>query len=262
MKPQKIKIFVLIAAIISFLICFNQDPYFILLPLIPLVFGMLYYILIPRNVFFGAGLLTVTVVLFVRYIIYPIELKISDFNILGSPDHASSAILLMLYEMLAILMTIRFFASRDNTSLHIEKVEVSHILPFISVVIMLYIIILHPEAFANRRWVWQSNLINEDTVAINGILLQVASWCEFLASMYLFSLLWRKYLSTHIHLYYLLSIVILFIPCLTYTGHSRLSLLIPLISYVFFVYKIYGYKVKRVVGVGLYDNSYYNSFHL
>lgn len=246
MQPKQIKRFVLLSGIISSVICFNGNVDFALLPLLPLLYGLLYYALIPHNIYLGAGFITVSVVLYIRYIVYPVELQVSNYDIIGTASLAQSAILLMCYEMFIILLVIRFAALRDKKSAGIKPTEISHAIPIVALLVLMFITAVHPEAFANRRWIWQSELINEETVVVSGVLLQLAQWCEFLVIIYFFSLLWRKFLTSRKQIYYYLSILILFIPCLTYTGHSRLSLLIPLICYIFFILKIYGTKAVGV----------------
>ena len=251
------KFFVLIASVASAIMSSNDDFYFKILPLLPLMYGVLYCCFIPSNVYVGAGFVTANLVLFLRYIVYPIELKLSDFHIMGNAELVVYAIPLMILEMFVILITIHRYAGRRSfvNKLHVfsRYEHNNNIVPIISAVILLFIVAFFPQAFLNDRWIWESELINEETEYVSGIYTQISTWCQFFILISLFSLFYNKYLKSKKNIWYWLSLMILFVPCLSYSGHSRMSLLVPLVAYAFFVMKIYGSKVNKVIiGVGLY----------
>lgn len=239
---------VIFSGLLSAVLSFNHTPNFYLLPLIPFTFGVLYYLTIPKNAYCGAGVTMLSLVLYVRYIIYPVTLISSNFVINGDEELATKAILLMLYEIIFIFITLRLSIHRVNNSGNsVELSKVSSIIPLICTIILIYVLMVDPQVFANRRWIWQTDLITAEKVEVNAILLELSKWAEFFVLIYVFYQLYKKYLHTRGVGYYYLSLIVLFIPCLTYTGHSRLSLLIPLITFMFFISKVYQDKSKPVV---------------
>lgn len=249
MSIRLIKKLILVSGLLSACFSINQNTDFILLPCLPLLYGLLYYFLVPSDRNIGAGFATLTAVLYVRYIIYPVSLKLSGYDILGDPRLAKYAILLMLYEMIVIMITLWAYSRKQSNVLRTAIVPkgISPVIPVFFAVIMIYIVVFQSDVYVNRRWIWQSGMINQETVSVNGLFLELAKWGEFFIIIYLFYKLYTKYLKTRRRVYYLISLVILFLPCLTFTGHSRLSLLIPLISYVFFIIKVYPQNSKAAI---------------
>ena len=166
MNIRLIKTLILISGLVSACISLNQDPDFILLPCLPLVYGLLYYFLVPSNLHMGAGIATMTAVLYIRYIVYPVDLKISGYDIIGDPGLARYALLLMLYEMVAIMITLWFFIRKQDNVLQTAVIpkKINPLIPSMFAILMLYIMIFHPEVYADRRWIWQSQMINEETL--------------------------------------------------------------------------------------------------
>ena len=239
---------ILFSGLLSTILSFNHSPNFYLLPMIPFTFSVLYYLAIPKNAYYGAGLAMLSLVLFIRYIIYPVTLIYSGFDINGNEELATKAILLMLYEIVFIIVTLRLSIHKvNNSSNSIELSKVSPIIPLLCTLILIYVLVVDPQVFANRRWMWQTDLITAEKVEVNAIMLELSKWAEFFVLIYVFYKLYEKYLHTHRDGYYYLSLIILFIPCLTYTGHSRLSLLIPLITFIFFISKAYQDKSKPAI---------------
>ena len=251
------KFFVLIASVASALMSYNEDFYFKILPLLPLMYGVLYCCFVPSKIYVGAGFVTLNLVLFLRYIVYPIELKSSDFHIMGNAELVVYAVPLMILEMFVILVTIYRYAGRSsivNKVHHFTRYEqTNNIIPIICAIVLSFIVVFFPQAFLNERWIWESELINEDVESVSGVYTQIATWCQFFILISLFTFFYNKYLKSKNNVWYWLSLIILFVPCLSYSGHSRMSMLVPLIAYVFFVMKIYSTKVNKVIIiVGIY----------
>ena len=249
MSIRLIKNLILISGLVSACISLNQDPDFILLPCLPLAYGLLYYFLVPSNLHMGAGAATLTAVLYIRYIVYPAALKISGYDIIGDPGLARTAVLLMLYEMIAIMTTLWFFTRKQGNVLQMAVIpkKINPLIPSLFAVLMLYIMVFHSEVYVNRRWIWQSQMINEETLSVNGVFVELVKWAEFFVIIFVFYKLYTKYLKSRRRIYYLVSLVILFIPCLTFTGHSRMSLLVPLVAYLFFILKVYPKRSRSAI---------------
>ena len=249
---KNIKLFILISGIISAIYSLNDTHYYYLLPSIPFLFGFLYYFLIPKNVYMGAGLSTMTLVLYIRYIIYPPILTLDNFSSISYPDLANHAIIIMLLEMGAIFIITHFFCWKKSC-VGLKPYKPSLILPLALFCLSIILVYADPSALKNQHFIWEAQSINEEVVLGNNyIASSVIQWAQFFIVMYLFSFSFRRYNIGHKYFFYV-SIIVLLFPCLYFYGNSRLSILIPILGFMFFVTKAYPDKAKHIVSfVGIY----------
>lgn len=247
-----IKIFILISGIVSAIYSLNDTRFYYLLPSIPFLFGILYYFLIPKNVYLGAGLSTMTLVLYIRYIIYPPVLALDSFSTISYPELANHAIFIMLLEMGTIMIIAHFFCWKKRSVVLIPY-KPSIILPLVLLCLSIFFVYQDPSVLKNQHFIWESQSINDEVVLGNNyIASSVIQWTQFFLIMYLFSFSYRQYKLGHRNLFYL-SIIVLIFPCLYFSGNSRLSLLIPVLGFMFFITKAYPDKAKVIVSfVGVY----------
>lgn len=176
-------------------------------------------------------------------------LVIEGLQLMFPSTHTSQAILLMLFEMLIIFLTIKAYnRKRKQKTRRIlvlsRPVIYKGIIP-VSILLFIILSIAFPEAYANDYYIWESEGIKEDAEAISGAISKPLSWVRFFAEISLFSYLYYKYLITKNSLYLNLSILPILIPCLWYTGESRVSFMVPAVAAIFTTLKSYGFsKVK------------------
>lgn len=258
-----------ISAVISFKL--NAGP-FVLMPLIPLTYGMLYWFLIPDKTIFGPGLTTMNLVLFIRYIIYPPLLRIDGyFDNYYLESYIYIAIIVQIVEIIVILLTVRYFSklniSQNKKYILIRKdkkqtikyfvnkyitkinpinVSMNGIIPIILTIIGLIIIYTHPNIYANKHFFLNNEMIiAEKTFYETAAWSVVLRWAEILLPLFLVSLVYRRKKT----LFW--CTLILLLPNLFYEGHSRMSMLIPLIVTMFLLIKMFQeHKRKIFISIG------------
>lgn len=248
---KNLKKVILIASVISSIyilfVGVNQDVS--TFSVIPLIYGIAYYTIIPQRTIIGAGFTMMTLVLGLRYIIYPMLISSSYISdVLRS--NILPICLITIFEIFVILATIRFYYIRKKVpfrqkALHIERVQST--IPNISIIVMIILIIFFPQAFSNIHFIFNTSAIAEQKVEVSGIVSQLRSWSQIYLIIYFFSIAYRKFFRTKNSLFYYLSIIVFLFPALFFSGNSRLSLLMPLISCSFMLYKVYGKKAKNAI---------------
>lgn len=247
-----IRLFILISGVISAMYSFNDTSAYYLLPSLPFLFGILYYFLIPQKAYMGAGLSTMTLVLYIRYIVYPPILVFDNFSSITYPEMANYGITIMLLEMFAILIVTHFVCWKKGCD-NLTPSRPSFILPLLLLCLSIILVLQDPSVLKNQHFIWEAQSINDEVIiGKNYIASSVIQWTQFIIIMYLFSFSYRQYKLGHKYFFYF-SIIILLFPCIYFSGNSRLSLLIPIIGFIFFVSKAYPDKAKLIVSlVGAY----------
>lgn len=247
-KLKKINLFASVVSSIYILIVgFNQD--ISTLSIIPLIYGIAFFTIIPKNTILGSGFTMMTLVLGIRYIIYPMLLPSTYI-----PDFFRSNILpvciITLFEIVVIMTSIRVYYIRKKRVFRWESLQIKRvrpIIPNILIIITLFLILFSPQAFSNIHFILNSSAIAESKVEVSGVVTQLRIWSQIYLIIYFFSITYRKYSRTHNKLFYFISIAIFLFPALFFSGHSRLSLLMPLIACSFMLYKVYGIKAKKEI---------------
>lgn len=245
-----IKYIILIVSVITSVICINDTEDLYLLPLLPLCFGVLFYTCVSNKSRIGAGQTMLYVVLSFRYILYPIMLVSEGFQLMFPSTHTPQAIMLMLFEMLIIFLTIKVYKRKRRRNIRryltiSRPVIYKGIIP-ISIILFAILAFAFPEAFVNQHFIWESEEIKEDAEIISGVIGKPLSWVRFFAEISVFSYLYYKYLITKNSIYLNLSILPILIPCLWYSGESRVSFMVPAVAAIFTILKSYGFSKTKI----------------
>lgn len=221
--------------------------------ILPLLYFICMQFILPQNLKLNGGLLIVFLVLTFRYDIYPVILFEQYTPITGIEHYGNDAIFYMSIEMCVIFTTIRCFFNKKRESLVVlnEISVINLLIPFLLLVIALFFVIQGNDYFSGKHFIWETSSIVEKEVKTNGLVIQIYKWFEAFAIITLLSKLARKYYKNRTRIYYYLSIVVCFIPCIVYSGQSRLSLLIPLVCSCAMAYKIFGGKSKYAISIAL-----------
>lgn len=258
---KKIKWFILVISIIASFFIINDSSLTLynrlLLALIPFFYGICFLKLLPKNMVMGAGLCMMLIVTFLRYVVYPLLFSYDRVNV-NLMKYYDSSIALTLFEMIFILLN-RYYDFRKwkmfNAELKMDKIN-----PFVPIILLIYTIGVYffiPMVFANKHFILNAEEINigNDMVerSIPGFISMPVSWGNVLIVLFVFSVFYHRYIKYHSKIYFYLSIMAMMYPCLFYTGHSRLSLLMPLVGSMFMLVKVYRDKSKKVIKlIGLY----------
>lgn len=187
-------------------------------------------------------------VLSIRYIVYPVVATTSHTFLKGiNALYVTRGIILMLLEILTIILTVKLYHKKKGTKTDNNKKPIENkrmLFPLIGFVILAYCILIMPSVFANRHFIFNASDIQNEVIRGNGVLGQLESWAEFFVILWLFQVLFRRYQKTQSKTVLFLSFIVISIPCLFFSGHSRLSLLMPLVAALFFLYKCYGVKAR------------------
>lgn len=260
---KKVKWAILIISIISSFFLINNpslDLYDrILLALIPISYGICFFMILPKKMVMGAGLCMMLIVTFLRYIVYPILFSHDRVNI-NLMKYYDSSIALTLFEMVFIFILLNRYYDFRKWKTPYTKLEMDKINPIVPIILLIYTIGVYyfsPMVFADKHFILNAEEINveNDIVehGIPGFLTMPVSWGNVLIVSFIFSIFYNWYIKYHRKLYFYLSVMTIMCPCLFYTGHSRLSLLMPLIGSMFMLVKVYRNRAKTVIRlIGVY----------
>lgn len=242
-----LRVFVILSGFVAGLFCFNNNPCFYFLPSLPIVFGIFFYCLVPKQIYIGAGFFTMSLVLYIRYIVYPVTLVQDNFESFSFDNLAETGIFLMLFEMTVIFIVIHYWGYRkENKSLIVNKPD--SFLPILLGIIALFFIINDSNVFANHHFIWESGKIRDEVITgdshVSSVVIQLA---QFFIVVCFFSLFYIKYQHTNNKVMYYLAVAALFFPCIYYIGHSRLSLFIPVVGLIVYASKAFPSKSKGLI---------------
>ena len=82
---------------------------------------------------------------------------------------------------------------------------------------------------------------------IPGFISMPVAWGNVLIVLFFFYYFYSKYIEYRRKIYLYISVLVIMYPCLFYSGHSRLSLLMPLVGCVFMLVKVYQEKSKQII---------------
>lgn len=244
------RVLLLISIIVSFVISINMIDTISVYSywfLIPVFYGVFFYLLIPNNIIIGPGFFIANIVLFLRYILYPLLLVFYGLPKGIQVQYWPRAVCLMMIEIMVLLITYRFFCGKTKKQLpELEPdINVSIEIVLFLFLIYVYLIIRFPNIFVNRHFIMNHSLINEDLVSTKaGRWSVIIRWLEYLIVLLFLNNVYIKRRS------YILCFIVLMTPRLFYEGHSRLSILTPLIVSLFLLLSLFPIKKKITVFVG------------
>lgn len=260
---KKIKWFILVISIIASFFIINDSSLTLynrlLLALIPFFYGICFLKLLPKNMVMGAGLCMMLIVTFLRYVVYPLLFSYDRVNV-NLMKYYDSSIALTLFEMIFIFILLNRYYDFRKWKMFNAELKMDKINPFVPIILLIYTIGVYffiPMVFANKHFILNAEEINigNDMVerSIPGFISMPVSWGNVLIVLFVFSVFYHRYIKYHSKIYFYLSIMAMMYPCLFYTGHSRLSLLMPLVGSMFMLVKVYRDKSKKVIKlIGLY----------
>lgn len=260
---KKIKWFILVISIIASFFIINDSSLTLynrlLLALIPFFYGICFLKLLPKDMVMGAGLCMMLIVTFLRYVVYPLLFSYDRVNV-NLMKYYDSSIALTLFEMIFIFILLNRYYDFRKWKMFNAKLKMDKINPFVPIILLIYTIGVYffiPMVFANKHFILNAEEINigNDIVerSIPGFISMPVSWGNVLIVLFVFSVFYHRYIKYHSKIYFYLSIMAMMYPCLFYTGHSRLSLLMPLVGSMFMLVKVYRDKSKKVIKlIGLY----------
>lgn len=249
---KRVKIYILLLSLFSFLyiVCevyrnstHESDIFY---SAFPFLFGLLYYKLIPNNIFVGPGTLMLNIVLVVRYIIFPFLFANEGFVYPYNCDlhYVQTAQFFMLSEMLVIMVVLRYYCVKKVVETNqISRMKMSKIFVGICILIYIYILIFHPEVFRNTHFILNTSFINDEKVVLEETYISVVEkWLEVILLVSMLSFFYRGK-----NKYFIVVFAVIMIPRLFYIGNSRLSLLSPAIVSLFLLLRLYPIKKKFIL---------------
>jgi hypothetical protein len=246
MDNNKYRIYVLISSILSSIITINSNKDFKFLFIIPILYGILYYYTIKTNKI-GPGLFMMNIVLYIRYIVFPPLFKISNFKctILNKSDDIfiNTALALTIIEILFIFISYNTFSKiiidkKTTNTLYFNNKN--NFIQYIIIIFGFLIIANNPTVLNTYNSILNtnSNQLTRELVG-SGFELQILSWSIAFLTLGIISYSYVKYLKYKTNKYFYISSIVCILNILFYKGTSRLSLLIPLITFMFLLLELY-----------------------
>lgn len=254
MNNFNLKIFILISSILSSIITFDINSDFKLLFTIPLIYGIIYYYTITENKN-GPGFFMMNIVLYIRYVIFPPIFKISNFKctILNNSDNSyiNTALIITIIEIIFILTSYRFFSKKATANYNVNKSfflnKKNDLISFILISFGLFVVLNNPSVLNTYNTILNVNTdqLSRELVG-SGFELQFLSWSIAFLTLTIISISYVKYLRHDKNKYFYISSAICILNVLFYKGTSRLSLLIPLVTFMFVLIELYPNKKKHI----------------
>ena len=241
------KIILFLSIIISFIcICQNWNSDSVIIALLPFTYGIVTQLL-PNGIKVGSGLVMMAIVLFIRYLVYPCFYVFQDFDFSLS-HYLRQAVLLMVFEEVVISLVVYFyFRRRSIKSEQTVIMPMGGILPLIMVLLMVFILVRFPGVLSNRHFILNASNINLEVNSIPGYYSQPFSWGEIILMTFLFNYFSLRYFKSRQTVWFVFAIIVIFSRCLFYSGHSRISLLIPVVSSAVVLWKVYNVKSRAAI---------------
>ena len=226
-----------------------------LVALIPFFYGLCVVFLLPKKLVLGAGFCMMMIVSFLRYVVYPILFSYERIEN-DLMQYFDSAVGLTLFEMFVVFILFnRFYDYKKwkikNETLRMDKVN--PVVPMALLVYSLFVYIAFPMVFANKHFILNAEEINIGNEImehnIPGFISMPVGWGNVLIVLFFFYYFYSRYIKYKNKKYFYISILVIMYPCLFYSGHSRLSLLMPLVGCMFMLVKVYREKSKQIIKI-------------
>lgn len=254
---SRIRIFIFCVSIIaSFYIILDQNLALNVrsfVALIPFVYGLCVMYLLPKKIMLGAGFTTMMIVFFLRYLIYPILFSYESIS--GNlMNYFEYSVWLTLFEMIVVFILLNRFYNYKTWGVSNEVLRVDRINPLIPLLLLIYTIgvyLAFPMVFDNKHFILNAEEINIGSEIIKhkipGYISMPVAWGNMLIVLFMFYYFYNKHIRYGNKYYYYLSILVILYPCMFYSGHSRLSLLMPLVACIFMLVKVYREKSRKII---------------
>lgn len=237
----------------------EANPLLSIIFTIPLVYGFLYYYLIPNYIDYGPGWTILTLVLSLRYLVFTPIFALNGYksSIVGYYDgfFILLTVSVIMIELFAILFTARVYFKYKYKRKQINCFKRKNNMPFSAFVVLISLLIISstPAVLLNFHFVFDSsrfaelNLANEEFVYGTGMQLELVKYGIVFFNLFVFEKFCSKYIETLNLRYLILSIMPIVISSLFYIGISRSSLLLPFLTYLFLIVKFYRFQKEKIV---------------
>lgn len=249
-KVRNIIIFIsLICFVISLLLSIGNIVFAIFFPLI---FAILLYWILPKNLVLTPGLSVALGVMLIRYVIAIPFFTQSSFKLYF--EEFSSDVLktyiLMIVEMIVILFTIRKYCFKDSINkLEIKHIRYNYLIPIIFVAISAFGSILDPIPLSRYHFILEQtdSLTVTDLDGATAGLPRLLQYTHLLLIPTIFAFFYNKMQKRFntTKLYILIGLTLLI--CCFYTDQSRNSMLRPLLALLFLFHKYVQQYSKKII---------------
>ncbi|OHS40306.1 hypothetical protein [Staphylococcus sp. HMSC62A08] len=230
------------------------------LVLLPFVFVLLFVVFpsFSRYIFNNLGITIINFTMLLRYVVSPFLMALYGSDIqMGSTvsiDIQSKAVLLMVYEMIAMFLIFallhKYFYS-NNSKIRNVKSQ-SNIFGWIFIAFALLIIISQPSVLGNYSFIWSASKLKTDTanenVTLFALLIQLA---QIVFTVSILNIIHKYYEKKNSIIYLFLSFIVIVASASFITGTSRSSIIIPLVTGLFALLVLYNKYRKLIIGSSL-----------
>ncbi len=255
-----LKVTPLLAGILVFAMSVSQRGYALLF-LLPTTYGLLNILVPPaRRVAGRISLSALHAVLYWRYVIVPVAIVLLRAYSGAGPDPSSDsmilAVVLMLYEMLAISLTVRLFGPSLLGRGEQESLRYTALPASAQIVLLLLVVggVAVAVTFPQVRQIYNlsSNLPvqHELQSSLWGLLLLVVDWAKLLCGLLIVVHCKYRYDQTHRVRYVIYSFIAFLPSVLIISRTSRNSILFPAAAMILLMSQLYPRHRKRLVLAG------------
>lgn len=224
-----------------------------LVSFIPLVFGVLSLLLIPKRFLAGPGLTIALMVMIIRYILVPYLLANSFFSYFFN-EFEVITFNIMILEMFVILFMINRLCKKN---IDVNKPDInkfSYIIPLVFIVIAISWSLIDPMPLSRFNFILSGadELVKHDLTEAERGLPTLLIYTQYLLIISLFYFFYKLYTKTNRKIFFLIGFISVFLVGSFYRDTSRNSLLLPLLTILFLNIKAYPkYKNKIILTMSL-----------
>lgn len=243
-------------SIISILVSKLQLPQNLIA--LPFLF-MCLYLLLPmfsKYMFINVGITIVNITMLIRYVISPLLMAMYGVNVnLGTSTSIGSqtiAINLMLFEMLAVIITFSLLHKRFYTAESTFRTIKAkpNLFGWAFVVFSMIILIFNPEILGRYTFIWSaSQLKSKDAVDAVSIYFLIIQLAHVVVTIGVLNWIYKLYERNKNIIFLVLSILVVGFSCSFISGTSRFSIILPLTTGFFTIFILYKNYRKIIVFV-------------
>src|SRR5699024_5699068 len=231
--------------------------------LVPFVFGVGYVLSKKTSLYMfrNIGLLMLNITLFIRYIITPFYMWFNGYSIgrgaTPSAGNYQMAILLMILEIIVIFITIEIFANRfykeNKKMVPKSKIKVNkNFIGLVFLLITLLVILIYPNLLERYSFIltateYKGNM--ELNLPFGSLFPLMVSFSSILLTITILNKFYKQYELKSNSIWIYLSICIVFLMASFIVGTSRFSMLIPMVTGMYLITKLYPTHNKRIYSI-------------
>ncbi|MGX7595064.1 hypothetical protein ACWNS2_07450 [Planococcus plakortidis] len=227
-------------------------------PIVPLLFGLLYTFSnkVSKNLKNNLGLLGLNVMLIVRYFITSFLMWLQGYEVgrgvLPSIDNFEVAVLIMILEMIVIFGIIEFLHRRFYSNSSNSSTEVQFNKNFVGTIFLLIclgITIIYPQVLNNYSFVFTTVEYQKNPILnmpFGSLLPLIVQFGIMYLTISIINWNYKKYKQNKSPILVYFSIFIVFLSSSFILGNSRLGILIPMITGMFLLNRIFPEYSKKI----------------